>query len=233
MRRARIGLMAAAGLLLPWLLGCSAIDGRELFSPLQCALGLDRPCAASPAEGEQGCPPQPGCGGACPGHAGCSGACIAEADHVHPRFHPVPTRPVFGPRPAPPPPILGGPFPVYPGGYPPEQPASPHLQNPAGPIQPTAVPSPPPPGEEAPPAPLPPGDRPIEAVPPPPPRNPPVETPPPPPPQDRRAQVPRQLEMVYGNPNPRSWIFPPMTAGRGLTAGQRQASQTNAGPVIR
>ena len=221
MRRARICLVAAAGCLLPWSLGCCPIDCRGAISRLGSSLGLNRlpglGSAARPAPDGQtcGCQPEVGCGqcGACAGHGGCAGGSIVEADHIHSRFHPVPTRPVFWPRPAPFPPIAGGPFPQSPwGAAAPDQFSSLHKVRPLAPIE---IHSPQPAEEEAPPAPLPPGDREVQV---------------PLPPGDRGVQVPRPLRMASRT---RSWMFPAPASHGGGNAGQRQARHTNEGPVIR
>lgn len=52
----------------------------------------------------------------CLGQGGGAEGQIEETDHIHARFVPVPTRPVFWPREPLPPPIPGGPFPLPPRG---------------------------------------------------------------------------------------------------------------------
>ena len=221
MRRARIGLVAAAGCLLPWSLGCCPMKCRGAISRVGSTLGLDRlpglgSAACTAPDGQTcGCQQGVGCGhgGACAGHGGCAGACIAEADHIHSRFHPVPTRPVFWPRPAPFPPIAGGPFPLSPGGMAaPVQFSSFQADRPPGPIE---IRSPQPSEEEVPPAPLPPGDREVQV---------------PRPSGHGEVQVPRPLRMASST---RSWMFPARAAHGGGNAGQGQALRTNEGPVIR
>ena len=202
---------------------------RGAISRLGSSLGLNRlpglGSAACPAPDGQTCGCQQGVGcGACAGHGGCDGASIVEADHIHSRFHPVPTRPVFWPRPAPFPPIAGGPFPQSPwGAAAPDQFSSFQADRPPAPIE---IHSPLPPDEEAPPAPLPPGDREVQVPLPSGDRE--VQMPRPP--GDREVQVPRPLRMASRS---RSWMFPAPAAHGGGNAGEGQARHTNEGPVIR
>jgi hypothetical protein len=80
--------MPAAGLLFLVLSGCCCCQNGGLMARL-CNRWPD---STSPSDTPCGARVCPGCGRAAP----CGGATTCEGYYNHPRFHPVPTQPVFG-----------------------------------------------------------------------------------------------------------------------------------------
>ena len=124
---------------------------------------------AAPGGTPDWCPPRPGLifgwldqiacfgGQLFSGRGGPPEPYVEEGEHIHARFFPVPTRPVFWPRRALPPPIPGGPFPERP--WVPSGPAPPSSIRSGKPAAPINIHVPEPPPGQIPVAPVPSHDR--------------------------------------------------------------------------